>query len=572
MKGSRLARKVFIYFLVLIVPSLTAVGFLSAWLVSRIIDEGSINAITQTLDQANKNMTSIINEVNDMLFSISINRKLQQSLDSSLAATELEQAQEAVDINRSISYPGGLNMRYRSFEIYAINKSFYPDISGGGYIFNNSSVKDSQWYNEAIKQDGGIYWRGPHRDSYVYEPVISAVKLIKSVKNYKKPIAVASVDIGISTLDSIFGDIVLGKTGYVFLIDENGNILFHNDPNMLYKNVKGYDYAEKVFSADNGNFIITEGEVPNMVLFNTVESTGWKIIGIVPYSEVGGRAQVIRNYTVFVGLLCILLAAIFAYLISTGVTRPMNVLTGAMKQVESGNMDVRVNLKSNDEISTLGHGFNSMIERINSLIKEVYEMSYRRKEAELKALQAQINPHFLYNVLDSINWMAMSYGAGDISLMVTSLAKVMRYSLSGAEDVLLKEEVQCIESYLKIQKIRYADTFSYSLEFQDEIMERKVPKFVLQPLVENAIIHGIEPKSGPGRITISGEDDGEFTKIIIEDDGVGMDIAEIRDGHIGISNVQERIRLKYGDSYGLFFDSMPGKGTRVTVLLPGAQL
>ncbi|WP_162523534.1 sensor histidine kinase [Calorimonas adulescens] len=568
MRSSKLARKVFIYFIILIVPSLTAVGFLSAWWVSRIIDEGSITSITQTLSQANKNVTSIINETNDILFSISMNRELQQSLDNDLTSGPLEQAQEAVNINRSISYPGGFNMRYRSFEVFAINKEFYPDISGGGYIFNNSLVKDSEWYKEAVKLGGNIYWRGPHRDYFVYEPVISAVKLIKSVKNHNKPLAVASVDIGISTLRNILGDIVLGKTGHVFLVDRNNNILFHNDPDMLGKNLDGVEYVKRVFDRDSGNFLMTENGVRKIVLFNTVESTGWKLIGIVPYNEIGGRAQVIKNYTMFVGLLCILLAAIFAYLISVGVTRPMNVLIAAMKNVESGDLDVRVDLKSNDEISTLGHGFNSMIERINSLIREVYETNYRRKEAELAALQAQINPHFLYNVLDSINWMAMSYNAKDISLMVTSLAKVMRYSLSGSEDVLLKDELKCIESYLNIQRIRYGDKFDYTLDFQDEIMEEKVPKFILQPLVENAIIHGIEPKKGPGRISIKGMFEGKFIKIVIKDDGVGMSTTEKEEG-IGIRNVRERIRLKYGEAYGLLFESKPGEGTNVTVLLPG---
>lgn len=570
MRGSKLARRVFIYFLILIVPSLTAVGFLSAWWVSGIIDEGSVNAMTQTLDQANKNVESIIDEINDVLFSISINRRLQQSLDDDTSSTALEQAQEAVDINRTISYPGGFNMRYRSFEIFALNKKYYPDISGGGYVFNSSSVKDSEWYNEALKMDGTIYWRGPHRDYFVYEPVVSAVKVIKSVKNYKKPIAVASVDIGVSTLDSVLGDIVLGKTGYVFLTDNDGKILFHHDPGMFNENIKSQGYAERVYSKDRGNFLMEIDGVQDMVLFNTIESTGWKIIGIVPYSEVGGRAQVIRNYTILVGLLCVLLAAIFAYLISRGVTRPMKVLTDAMKQAESGNFDIRVNLKSDDEMSTLGHGFNSMIERINSLIKEVYEMNYRRKEAELKALQAQINPHFLYNVLDSINWMAMSYNAKDISLMVTSLANVMRYSLSGGDDVLLKDELQSIESYLKIQKIRYGDKFDYSLDFPDEIMERKVPKFVLQPLVENAIVHGIEPKNGPGRINMTGKIEDGFINIKIEDNGVGMDTNALRDDSIGIQNVRQRIRLKYGEPYGLYFESEPGMGTRVTVLLPSA--
>lgn len=570
MRGSKLARRVFIYFLILIVPSLTAVGFLSAWWVSGIIDEGSVNAMTQTLGQANKNVESIVNEINDVLFSISINRKLQQSLDTDISSTSLEQAQEAVDINRTISYPGGFNMRYRSFEIFALNKKYYPDISGGGYIFNSSSVKDSEWFKEALKMNGTIYWRGPHRDYFVYEPVVSAVKVIQSVKNYKRPIAIASVDIGISTLDSILGDIVLGKTGYVFLTDKEGNILYHYNPDMFNENIKTQEYAEKVYGEDRGNFLMEIDGVRDMVLFNTIESTGWKIIGIVPYSEVGGRAQVIRNYTILVGLLCVLLAAIFAYLISRGVTRPMKVLTDAMKQAESGNFDIRVNLKSDDEISTLGHGFNSMIERINSLIKEVYEMNYRRKEAELKALQAQINPHFLYNVLDSINWMAMSYNAKEISLMVTSLAKVMRYSLSGGDDVLLKDELQSIESYLKIQKIRYGDKFDYTLDFSNEIMGKKVPKFVLQPLVENAIVHGVEPKNGPGHINITGKVEDGFIKLIIEDNGVGMDTDAVKDDSIGIFNVQERIRLKYGEPYGLHFESELGKGTKVTVLLPSA--
>lgn len=261
-----------------------------------------------------------------------------------------------------------------------------------------------------------------------------------------------------------------------------------------------------------------------------------------------------------------------------------------MRKAEGGNFNVRYQEKRYDEVGLLGRSFNKMLIKINELMHITERQERQKRDAEFRSLQANINPHFLYNTLDTIQWMARKQQANDVAEVVESLAKLFRIGLSKGRDViLLKEEIEHIESYLTIQKTRYRDKLNYQIEVEDSIKDKAVLKFILQPIVENAIYHGIKERRGPGHIFIHAKQLDQQIAISISDDGKGMSKQQLLDMRIalansiastenpeetrnkkgyGMLNVQARIQLTHGEDYGISIESMEDKGTTVTILMP----
>jgi len=256
-----------------------------------------------------------------------------------------------------------------------------------------------------------------------------------------------------------------------------------------------------------------------------------------------------------------------------------------MGQVQKGDFAVRVPNKRKDEIGELTESFNYMLEEINTLIRQVYQEKIAQKNAEVQALQAQINPHFLYNTLDSVNWMLIDRGEYDISDIILSLAGLMRYSIEDENAfVPLEKEIGYVLCYLKIQKNRLEERLEYNVEADESLAAERVPKLILQPIVENAITHGIESRNRKGTIRIALKDLGDEMLISVEDNGIGMTPEQLnhlreevpdveKEGHtgIGVRNVDRRIRLHYGEAYGIFIESTYGEGTIVNLRIPKDQ-
>jgi two-component system sensor histidine kinase YesM len=289
--------------------------------------------------------------------------------------------------------------------------------------------------------------------------------------------------------------------------------------------------------------------------------TGWKTYSLIAEENIFRESGALKKeilLSVAVSTLCISAAIAF---IAYAITQPINRLSEAMRSAQERNFDIRLPNRRKDEIGRLTDSFNDMIGRINTLVNEVYQEKLAQKNAEIKALQAQINPHFLYNTLDSINWMLLDRGDKDISDIVISLGSLMRYCIDAkAPLVALAEEFEYVASYLRIQKNRLEERLRYELELPHSVRKVLVPKFILQPLVENAILHGIEPQKKPGTIRIVAVDGGENVIIVIEDNGPGIpaealaalnDHTEGEQRGIGLYNVDKRLRLYYGEEHRL---------------------
>lgn len=283
---------------------------------------------------------------------------------------------------------------------------------------------------------------------------------------------------------------------------------------------------------------------------------------------------------------CILAVIIYvSYHIPLSITRPIRKLSEVTDQVAKGNLDVRSEVKGGVEVSMLSDSLNTMIDKINELLDQVTKEQVRLRKAEFEVLQSQINPHFLYNTLDAITWLAESGEQKKVVSMVGSLSEFFRTALNGGRDIItIEEELQHVRSYLEIEQVRYQDILRYEISGPEELNKYLIPKITIQPLVENALYQGIKNKRGPGMILIKAKKEKDFFTIQIEDNGIGIEEerleqvrAGIRDKVLtgkdiyGLYNVNERIRLNFGEQYGIFIESVHGEKTVVSVILPYAQ-
>lgn len=290
--------------------------------------------------------------------------------------------------------------------------------------------------------------------------------------------------------------------------------------------------------------------------------------------------MIIISLVAFVLVLC--LTIFLSYQIPLSITRPLRKLNEVTRQVAEGNLEVRSDVQTGDEVGVLSDSLNTMIDKINELLEQVTTEQVRLRKAEFELLQSQINPHFLYNTLDAIIWLAEAGEQKKVVSMVGSLSDFFRTSLNRGKDIILvKEELQHVRSYLEIQQVRYQDILQYEIDVPEELSIYRIPKITIQPLVENALYHGIKNKRGSGKIQIRGRKEDSNLVIEIEDDGIGISkerLWQVREGIqkkiltgkdiYGLYNVHERIRLNFGEEYGIDIQSMYGEGTLVRILLP----
>ncbi len=295
------------------------------------------------------------------------------------------------------------------------------------------------------------------------------------------------------------------------------------------------------------------------------------------------RLNLVR-YTVLLVVFLSVLAVLLSLFITRSITKPVGELCRVTERVGLGDFSIRAEAEGSNEIATLGNSFNSMIGQIGLLVENIREEQINSRNLELKLLQAQINPHFLYNTLDNIVWLAEDGRTEDVEAIVTALSQFFRTTLAGGRDFIrIREEIGHIEAYLSIQTFRYRDILSYEIDIPEEYHEYLIIKMTLQPVVENALYHGIKNKRGRGTIRIGIEDLGDSLKLIVSDNGIGMkeeELARIRrivngeeqpgedNSGFGAANIAERLRLSYGDRYGLSFHSTYGEGTKVEILIP----
>lgn len=457
----------------------------------------------------------------------------------------------------------------------------------GKYLLNHGQLKvnenvelhELEWILQAYENKGLTTISSSHVQNVVdgkYEWVVTMSRGLRN-KRTRQMEGVFFVDLNYSSIRELCASISLGNKGYIYILDELGNIIYHPQQQLLYSGLK-VEKIEEVLTASEESFITEDGK---LYCVSKSSDTGWSVVGVAYTSELlKNSAETIRIY-IYSAILILIAALILAYILSDEITKPIKKLSRSMHEVEKGNFDyVMLETDGENEISRLSSSFNVMISEIKHLMEQNVEEQRQKRKSELMALQAQINPHFLYNTLDSIIWMAEWGKNKEVVLMTSSLAKLLRQSISNQNELVkVEDEVEYTRSYLTIQKMRYKDKLEYEILVEPEIMNFNVAKLILQPLVENAIYHGIKYKEGKGKILVEGFRRDQELILRITDDGIGMQPEQLekvfekrrtdrKRNSVGVLNVHERIRLYYGQEYGLTFESEWGIGTKVEIHIP----
>lgn len=462
-------------------------------------------------------------------------------------------------------------------------------LSNDSYCIKKLPLTDEKWYQEAVRADGKLVlcpsslgrnlkdWKNYSTDSYV-----STAKMIKDLKT-GQGIGVILIDLDLNSIQNLVEDITMGQTGFGYIQDSQGYVLYAPKNKVVYRMNPAW-----VMAGESGRVRCRiEGKDYN-VIYSHSEYTDLTAVGVFDWGKTIEGAARVRTVSWWIAAVIIVFAAGITVVFSASFTRPISALSRLMKKAQTGDMNVRFENHYTGEIRQLGDSFNAMVEKINELLEVVYREQKNKREAELKILHEQIKPHFLYNTLDTIQWMAKEYHAQDIVDLVLALSGFFRISLSqGKEFITLEQEVLMVRNYLEIQKVRYEDLFNYSTEIEEGMENYMVLKICLQPLVENALYHGIkESDEDGGNIWIRAfSDENDDIILNVEDNGAGMSQEKIdqlnfwlrlkeRGAEIkayGILNVNDRIKIAYGDEYGLHYEKRTGGGTVAVVRLKRLQ-
>lgn len=451
----------------------------------------------------------------------------------------------------------------------------------------NFKAEDEEWFVNALNKTENIHFTLPHvqkmfeKGDNSYNWVISMSRAVEITVGGSTEQAVLLIEMAYQGLEEVLDEVTLGNGGYIYLMDSNGDIIWHPKFELIASGrvkennlvAAGYDDGsrEEVFNGTR-----------QTVVTKTVGYTGWKLVGVIKGTGISLNMLKTRLFIVFVILLIIFIVILINSYISFRVTNPIRELEKSVKALEEGNLDADIYMGGSYEVQHLGKSVQDMKFRIKGLMQDIVNEHEEKRKSEFDSLQAQINPHFLYNTLDIIVWQIENEKQSEAVHTVTALARFFRLSLGkGKNIVTVKDEIDHVRNYLMIQHMRFKNKFDYEFDVAEDVLELPSLKLMLQPLVENAIYHGMEFMDGDGLIVVKAWREENELYLSVADNGLGMteDKVEMiltgestsgngRGSGIGVKNVNERIKLYFGEAYGLTIDSEPDEGTTVIIHLP----
>ena len=451
----------------------------------------------------------------------------------------------------------------------------------------NFKAEDEEWFVNALNKTENIHFTLPHvqkmfeKGDNSYNWVISMSRAVEITVGGSTEQAVLLIEMAYQGLEEVLDEVTLGNGGYIYLMDSNGDIIWHPKFELIASGrvkennlvAAGYDDGsrEEVFNGTR-----------QTVVTKTVGYTGWKLVGVIKGTGISLNMLKTRLFIVFVILLIIFIVILINSYISFRVTNPIRELEKSVKALEEGNLDADIYMGGSYEVQHLGKSVQDMKFRIKGLMQDIVNEHEEKRKSEFDSLQAQINPHFLYNTLDIIVWQIENEKQSEAVHTVTALARFFRLSLGkGKNIVTVRDEIDHVKNYLMIQHMRFKNKFDYEFDIAEDVLELPSLKLMLQPLVENAIYHGMEFMDGDGMIMVKAWRKEDELYLSVADNGLGMteDKVEMiltgkstsgngRGSGIGVKNVNERIKLYFGEAYGLTIDSEPDEGTTVIIHLP----
>lgn len=482
--------------------------------------------------------------------------------------------------------------------IYVNNDNMIDDIaliSGKGELIesmpalrlkDNSNVLEKDFFKKSMAESEYINFSMPHirdlfdRNENSYSWVISLSRAVEVTDEGKATQALLLINLNYRYFEEIFSNVNLGNGGYVYLTNDRGDIIWHPKQNEIYS---GRFNEDNKYAATLKDGITVENLSGKNLTLNvrTIGYTGWKLVGVTPSAALGIDGIKFRFFVLFVADLFLFLLAMINAFISDKISNPIKSLDGSVREIESGNLDVEIVPSGSYEVEHLGKSIKNMLGRIKVLMSDLVAEHNAKRKSEFDTLQSQINPHFLYNTLDIIVWMIENENSDKAVNIVTALAKFFRISLSKGKNIItVKDEVEHVRNYLMIQNMRFKNRFEYSIDVDEKVLSYSSLKLMLQPLVENAIYHGMEFMDGDGEIDVKVFKEDDSLYFTITDNGLGMSedmvetllskdfVSSKKGSGIGVKNVNERIKLYFGSEYGLKVESEPDEGTKITIHLP----
>jgi two-component system sensor histidine kinase YesM len=453
-----------------------------------------------------------------------------------------------------------------------------------------TTVFEKDWYQGALRRNGQTLVSSSYVQNIIlgrYTWVVSLSREIISSESGKS-LGVLLVDLKFNRIDELCRSLVIGRKGYDFIIDSGGNYVFHPTQQLVYNNLRS-EPVNDILSLLNRTEQRTFREGERYFMVETSGLTGWNIVSVTHNSDIVTDWKYVQILNAVIGMVLFLIVGLATNKISKGITEPVRKLQDIMKTVETGEFHLVGSIKATDEIRELAHDYDIMVGRIRELVEANTKEQEQKRKSDLIALQAQINPHFLYNTLDSIIWMGEMGQNREVVKMTSALSKLFRISISkGHEIITIRDEIAHVQSYLTIQGMRYQDKFTYLIDIDPDLHEYPILKITLQPLVENAIYHGIKERESKGFINITGSIEDNAILLKVEDNGNGMNEQELEDlikgietspeaqqgltrQGMGLRNVHQRVRLYFGNQFGLNCSSIKGQGTTISVRLPLAR-
>ncbi|WP_317618348.1 sensor histidine kinase [Paenibacillus sp. PL91] len=514
----------------------------------------------------------------DMLQS-SVNITINPSITNLLKDPDSMSSYEKLRLNDT-----ALNRLFSSYftNTYVTLFDRYGNWQSTSYLLNEllQQYIGADWYKEMMKKPYQIKWMFNDKDLLYTDrkPIITVVKTITELQTRE--------NIGMIVFSVREEDIrkyLTGLEGRVYLVDKKGTVVSSPAKEMIGKSLAEESYMPKIGNKTRGQEIIKKDGQKWFVNYDTVQLNGWKIVQLVPYDTVFKEIFDIRRTNIFIFTIIFFVFSIITISISYGISKPLKLLKKRMQELEDKQFYSAISITGPQEISSLLETYNKMVKEIRGLLLRVKEEYEQKEEMRFRALQAQINPHFLLNTLNNIKWMAYIRNNSEVGDMLSNLGGILEGSIGrGASLIPLKQELDYIDNYIGLMKMKFLEKLSVEMDIPEDLMDQEVIKIMLQPIIENCLEHGIEPMSGLGRIVIKAQYEEDQFVLRVWDNGIGMESNRLKEIHerlsassaepppdrIGVKNVHDRIRLQYGEEYGLRITSEPDAGTTVEFRLP----
>lgn len=568
----KLRRKILLAIILLVFIPVILMGSISYYSFSNAMENKSSNFYWVSLLETDRKLKFALNEVTTVSGSAITQPLIQKLVKQPNFVVTYEQNQ---DINNLINHP-----MINSFGLYSKEKLQYQ--------FNEAmsfeELTKQSWYGAMRAAEGRPVWVGPGENGSAStgKPVLIQARLIKDYYSLED-IGALVIYVKPDILDQVFWDAATLKQGDILLVNKQGNIVFDKSGAHIGERTE-FPFLDNGESGGKGYYTDKYQSEKSLITYLSSHNKDWYLVAITPSKLIASESLSIRNIAIVLVLVSLISAFLFDRFFVLRLVRSIIGAVNGMKRVQQGIfVPITSTVHSEDETDLLVDGFNRMSTQITELIDQVQTEQARKKEVELQALVAQINPHFIYNSLESINSLAVLQGNKDISKMVVSLGKLLRISISENQQLIpLSMEMEHVRHYLDIQKFRFEDKFAYHIEIPESLKYFKTQKLIVQPIVENALYHAIEPMEDSGFISITATEDERDILIDVMDNGPGFDpdtlvhlwskdwgtLKKYRENGVGLKNVHERLRIRFGGYYGIIICSSPGFGSIIRIRIP----